>query len=395
MRQEYKAFHEAFDLLRKDFVKNKKYLNDKRITFSERQILKSYIAIRNNKYIEAFELLENCSPPNDYFNAHKFLILGIAHNNLSHFRMSKEYFEKCEKLFQPEHDSYFMFYLYLNWYYMASNTYDIETSKVLIEKVDRLEIFNKRFLALKTLMHLNYYTNIKEFEHAKSYLDKFKTQKRFLYSTDISASMIICFNYYMFSEQYGHARKIISQLKKLRKYHLTENYKFQSALMDYLTDDSPIYLRHEDLKRTDTLNYQAQIIKNLSYGNISKAHMYWKRLSQKNPSLYLDEDEFEYKGPPNLFYQCLKKAKKTLKKNPAMHLEGLSIEQKLNELFKSVNDTYLKDDLYFILYNEKVELHKDYNKLSKVISRFKKSSGKNICSSHQSYIFKDSDKKIS
>ena len=387
MRPLYKAFHEAFDLLRKDFIKNKKYLYDKRITFSERQILKSYVALRNNKFSDVFELMDNCTPQNDYFEAHKALVLGIAYNNASNFSSSSLNFEKAQKLFDKELDGYFLFYLYLNWYYLATNTANIGFAQNLIEKANRLEVENKRFVALRELINFDFYANKKDFEMAKIHLSNLKEHKRFLYSTDLSAYLIMSFNFHMFTHQFEMAQKNLNQLKKIRKYQLTENYKFMSSLLNYLVNDSSIYLREIDLKRTPLLNYQAQTIKHLSYGNIPDAIDYWDKLNEMDPKLY--QDEFEFLGPQNLFSHCLKKAKQSLKKLPQLQLENLSLEEKLNQLFQHESDIYLKKDLFFFLYGQEAQNSKDYNKMSKLISRFRKSYDKNITSAHDSYILKN------
>jgi hypothetical protein len=391
MRPLYKAFHEAFDLLRKDFNKNKKYLNDKRITFAERQILKSYVALRNNKFSEVFELMDSCSTQNDYFEAHKQLVLGISYNNLSLFSESARCFSQSEKLFHKEEDSYFLFYLYLNWYYLATNTVNSKLAEELINKSNSLEIENNRFIALRELISFDYHANRKDYAKAKKHLNKLKENKRFLYTIDLSAYLIISFNFYMTTDEFDKAQNHLKQLKKIRKYQLTENYKFMSSLMGYLIDDSSIYLREVDLKRTPVLNYQAQTIKHLSYGNVPDALDYWEQLEELDSHLY--QDEFDYLGPQNLFFHCLKKAKMNLKKLPQLQLEDLSLEDKLHKLFQNVNDIYLKNDLFFLLYGKEAEGAKDFNKLSKLISRFRKSHSKNIVSSHESYIFKDEGQK--
>lgn len=391
MRPQYIAFHEAFDLLRKDYNKNKKYLNDKRVTFSERQILRSYIALRNNKFDETLDLMSNCTPQNDYFEGHKNLVMGIAYNNISEFKKSKVHFELSESQFDKEQDSYFLFYLYLNWYYLATNTADSDLAQSLIDKTQVLELKSKRFMVLRDLIHFDFYSNLKDYEKAKDYLTKVKDNKRFLYAADIGPYLIMSFNYYMFTEQFSDGEKVIEQLKKIRKYQLTENFKFMSSLMGYLLHDKSIYLREEDLDRTKVLNFQAQTVKYLSYGNIPDAIDFWDKLTEMNPKIY--QDEFEYHGPGNLFSHCLKKAKFSVKKIPEQKLEGLGLEDKLNTLFVKDGDLYLKEDLFFLLYGVEAQSSKDLNKLSKLISRFRKKSCKNIITSHNSYVFKEITKK--
>ena len=124
MNRYYKAFHEAFDLLVDDYRKNKKYLEDKRLTHAERQILHAHMAIRNNKNHDVFDLLENCTPKNEYFIAHKNLTLGMAYINTGKSHKALEYFELCIDGFIPEIDHYFIFLLYRNCYSCALNLND-------------------------------------------------------------------------------------------------------------------------------------------------------------------------------------------------------------------------------------------------------------------------------
>lgn len=388
MDRYYIAFHDAFDLIIRDYRKYKKNLEDKRLTHAEKLILQAHLLVRNNKNTEVFPLLDQCTPSNEYFGAHKDLVIGMAYLNTGQSQKALEVLENCESHFLPDIDHYFLFLLYRNCYTCALNLYNIpvaeEYFKLLMElgfKTPREE----RILKLTSFHHAILLEDAEKANTLKQELDRLKTE---MSQSELPAYLINCFHLSMLKEDFKLAIEVMNEIKTLKKFHQSENYKFMHELTGYLMQDKPIYLREEDMSEMHNLNYQVQCIKALSGGDVQLAFAYWTKLQELNPQIYVDE--FDYRGNKNLFALCLRKALCQTKQQRMEVPQDLSMFEKLDFIFANCNGVISKEELINLLWNQELYDKADLQKLSRLIYKYRKSTSKyDLQTHHGSYKIKE------
>jgi hypothetical protein len=397
MRSKYKAFHQAIDKLREDYNKHRGLLKDKRVTQAERLILKSYIEIRNNNYQKVFEYLKNCHPTEKYFKAHKNLVMGIAYNNITNYEDSTSCFMSAEQQFDHNVDIHFVFFLYLNWYYLASNTRNLVLSKQIITKVNKISAqLSLRFEALRVLINFDFLSQNGEVRAAIKKNNELKKIEHNLYHADQTSLIVMRFNFYVSIQDFLSAKQELSNLKSLRKNQLTENYKYMSSLLKFLMHDEPLYIREIEIKRTTYLYQQIKVLKLILNHDLNAAQTTWNNLANKYPKLY--QDEFQYHGGNDLFNHSLKKVlilHKQYSNKPSHEINfdatkksSLTTNDLLGEIFSDQDLIISKDDLFKLLYKREAMTLSDDNKLAKVISRYRKKTDKNIRSKNGYFQYK-------
>lgn len=400
MRPEYKAFHQAIDKIRQDYNKYKDLLKDKRMSHAERLIIQTYVELRNNNYEKIFSYMKSCSPGEEYINAHKFLVMGIACNNITRFKEASENFELAERLFNVELDSHFLFFLYLNWYYLAINTRDKEKASTVIKEVNNItKALTPRFEALKILINFDFCAKNGDIDLATKMNNELKKVEANLYHADMTALTVIRFNFYVASKDYKKAQKEIFKLKSIRKNQLTENFKYMSSLLNFLLHNKPLYLREIETSRSPYLYTQLKVLKSLESHDFRSAEDSWQTLSSQHPDLY--QDEFQYQGGNDLFSQCLSKLLLSAKRHrnqsldeiiPALQKPDMAIDETLDHLFNNQDLKISKEELFEILYKRSPQSVHDDIKLAKAISRHRKKTGKEIVSSRGYFLYKTSSR---
>lgn len=377
------AFHEAFDLLVRDYRKNKKYLEDKRLTYAERLILQAHMLIRNNKHDEVFELLEQCTPSNDYFNAHKNFILGVASINAGEDLKALDLLEQAEEHFNSEYDHYYLFLLYLNCYTCGLNLSDKAVAQKYFDKLSQLGAKTDRQEVLLRETEFDHAILMADTAKALKLKEKLDQDKVSMSPSDLPHYIINCFHLGMQLENFTLAINAMNELKVLKKFHRSENYKFMHSLISYLLEDAPIYLREEDLSNVAILNYQVQCIKLLSQGDAVGAYAYWQKLQELNPHIY--QGEFDFQGNKCLFSLCLKKSLRQTKQQRIQVPQDLTMFEKLDFIFENSNGVISKEELFQLLWNKELYDKADLQKLSRLIYKYRKSANFEIKTHHGSY----------
>lgn len=380
----YIAFHEAFDQLHINYRKNKKYLQDKRLSSVEKKLLNAHLLIRNNKSTEVFELLETCNPTNSYFHAHRQLLWGMALINTGRNEEALTFIKEAYEEFHPDYDQKFIYMAYRDSFIAGINLSDKEVCKHYLDKIKELELHDHEHRHIKQIMEFDYSVLIEDIETAtklKASLDGLKEEMVF---SDLPGYLINCFHLSMLTQDFKMAKEAMNELKGIKKFHQSENYKFMSSLLGYLENDEPIYLRDEDLKDVENLNYQAQCIKSLSYGNVEEAFGYWQRLSKLNSKEY--QNEFDYRGRKNLFSHCLRKALRKMKQERMEIPANLSLFEKLDFIFTQRDGSVIsKEELFKHLWQKEVQTKDDFQKLSRLLCKYRKNTEFDIKTHHGSY----------
>jgi hypothetical protein len=131
---------------------------------------------------------------------------------------------------------------YLNWYYLSINTRDSALSSNIIDKVNQNERpLSPRFEALKILINFDFMAKQGEVKRAQELNQLLKKVEGNFYHADMTAMIVIRFNFYIITEDFKSAQKELAKLKTIRKNQLSENYKYMSSLLIFLLYSKPLY----------------------------------------------------------------------------------------------------------------------------------------------------------
>lgn len=382
MDKQYPTFVKNFDLIIKNFKHHKRYLADKRLTQTEKKVLQAHCYIRDNKNRAALELLEQISETNEYLKAHINLLSGLAYNNISFFQRSKKRLEKAKITFQV-YESKYLFLTLVNLYTCELNLLQNKEMNKIFQELSDLEFQNIHQDLVFKRIKFNFHIHTDEFEKAYEMLDDlYENFENFKVSVK-PAFLIDVFNLAIKTDNFQLAYKSLDKLKTIKKYHLTENYKFMKALLDFIDSNQAIYITEGQLQKVPMLQHQLMCIKYLAMGDRESARKHWGELRETKPHVYLDN--FETNMPKCLFSIALNKANSNRSKWTFEIHDRMSKTQKLQEIFSHLEDPIKKVDLYRLIYEQEAHDKNDLLKLSKLISKFRKKSTFKIQTQFDSY----------
>ena len=376
-------FHEVFASLVSDYSKNKKIIKDNRLGQIERKILTAYILLRDKKNNEAVKVCESAVVSNPYFKSHLNLVKGIALNNTSRFNDALKCLELCIDHFQRKEDEIFRFQTHYNLLLCYSNQ---QLNDKLADQYDVIRKFKFEDTKVKTrqnLLLLSYHIDTSSFNQAYGIVDDISLNIKEVPDADLPNFYIDCFNLGLRNKDNALVEKALFKLKAIRKFHLSENYKYMNSLYNFYSQDKPIYLRDEDLKKVPFLNNQAQCIKALSQGDLDQARGYWGELHQAQSHCYLDN--FEYNGAVCIFSLCLEKCLDKIAINIKISDSIKSKKEKLIYFTNHFQGVITKEDLFKLIFEKECMDKDDIQKITKLISYYKKDLSASIKSVHGAY----------
>src|SRR5690606_28766605 len=96
-----KTFHRALLEFNNHPEKMKRYLNDKRMTILEKNIINAYLLIRKNKNKDVIQIFTKKNDEGSAFvESQKHYVLGSAYNNLCQFTQAQIHFKNAIKLLE-------------------------------------------------------------------------------------------------------------------------------------------------------------------------------------------------------------------------------------------------------------------------------------------------------
>lgn len=381
MDSRFPTFVKNYDLIIKNFKHHKRYLADKRLTQTEKKILQAHCDIRNNENRKAIEQLSQITENNEYLRGVIALLTGVAQNNLSFFHQSIDKFKEAKEIFK-KYESKYLFRSLINLYICNLNLFKLDEMKIAYNEMSELKLNKSDELIFKRI-EFNFYVHSEDYEVAYSLLDHLFECFDDFKSSIKPAFLIDVFNLGIKSDNIQLAYKALDQIKTIKKFHLTENYKFMKALLDYIDSDQMIYITPSQLKKVPLLQNQLMCIKYLAAGDRSSALDHWKELQKSTPETYLDN--FELLMPKSLFSIALAKANAKRSKWTFEIHNRMSKVQKLDTIFHHLEDPIKKADLYRLIYEEEARDKEDLLKLSKLISKYRKKSPLEIKTQMDSY----------
>ena len=108
----HKVFAECLKFFHHDVRKLRRVIDDKRMSYDEKRIIYSYLALRDGKSAETVAMLESLpGERHPFVEAHRLLGLGMAYNNMSYYQKAVGFVEEAIELFAQEGIHYHSFLL--------------------------------------------------------------------------------------------------------------------------------------------------------------------------------------------------------------------------------------------------------------------------------------------
>lgn len=201
---------------------------------------------------------------------------------------------------------------------------------------------------------------------------------------DIISHLVCEFMFFVQCDELNHCDKILNEMKKYRKFQLTENFNFMKRLLAHLQTNAPVYFYENDFKSTPLLSLQLKLIHCFEEKNIAGAEKTWHELGKLNPESYLPG--FHYVVRKYLFSLCLEKHHSKRKDEPArQNFEELSKLDLLLKLLTPSEAPLSKENIYEQLWDEPPQFKEDLKKLTRLISRARLERGIDIKSRKCTY----------
>lgn len=372
----------AFDLylrqLNHEGKNSDKWINDKRLTQTEKKIIQGHLWIRNNQNSTVLAELSHLPTSEiDFVNAHFSLLLGIANHNLTHYAESRKYLLQAEEIFSSLDLTYYQFIANFNLFLLSSNQVDLAGMKTRLEKLKSIPSGKNVMLEIRLKRcEFIFADESGEFTHAEILLGHLNKLKPDMTENDIISHLVSEFMFLVKIKALDRARLCLNEMKKHRKFHLNENFNFMKKLLDNLTDNIPIYMSQDLLKEIPVLHHQLQVIMALEASESEKALASWKALQELAPQTY--GSPFEYQGTTCLFSLGLDKYRANYKVHANVeNIDGTKLS-KLISILTSTNASIPKAFLYELLWGELPETKDDLSKLTRLVYKARVSTGINI-----------------
>lgn len=384
LKTKSKAFILAIENFQESFEYTKKALLDKRITYNEKNILRALLFLREGDYKLALDQIKSLHFDNDeLIKAISFLVLGMILNNQSNFPLALTKYKMALKTI-PHYDyPKTTFTLYYNFFITNYNCHNLRGMNLCLSFFKKFHFTNNRQIACYQfcLFSKNLKTeNISEAEENIVQLEKLKSSMN---PALLLAYLIHLFTFYIKIDQNLKAKNILHELKKIKRFKISGNFKYMTTLLNFLIDHSPIYVYENDYLDSKILYNQAMVLKFLQEKNFSKALKFWEELNRNDPAIF--GNNFTYDGDKNLFSICLNRLKADFSKN-------LSTQQKPNEkidlafsILENNPQGINKHHFYEMIYNKPLENKNESLLLSKLIYKMKKKFGCRVRSFKNSY----------
>ncbi len=369
---EQKTFYRILLELSRTPQKSKQYLSDQRLSLAEKKIIEGHLLIRNNQNDKVIDLLKpivGVFP--SFVEAQKNLLLGVAFNNLSRFDEAGEHLRLAALILDETPFHHFRFNAWFNLfltYFNQGKQLKMKSALGVLKEIPQLNETSKiRLLRCQFLFHFE----IDEFEKAREYLYLIRNFKNKMVESDLISHLVAEFMFYVKVEEFKNCENVLQEMKKHRKFQLTENFNFMKVLLDHLCEDTPIYAYDDTFKNTPVLFHQLKLLQSFESGDAKASLFHWEQLQDLMSEHFAEP--YSYVGPKNLFSLCLNK-----------HLLMNSNEKKMLQVVGSTKKEILlsilihqkspitKETLFEMVWGRSAQCKDDLQMLTRLISRVRK-----------------------
>lgn len=386
----------TFDAYIKEIIfhpeRSKKWLADKRLTSQEKKILQGYMLIRDNQSSQVVaELLDSPISDIDFVNFHRELLLGISFNNTGNFIKAEKYLMSAIASFEKNGLNYHLFTAYVNLVNLYSNIGKIKEMGEVVHKMEALRPEGR--LAQTRLLRCQfiYACDSNDNQAARILITKIAKINSEMSESDQINHLLCVFMFFVKNEELENAKQTLEQMKKHRKFLVSENFIFMKKLLSHLMEDATIYAYEREFSTLPNLFHQLKVIEHLQGEEIDEAQKHWSKLSQIDPLQH--QNNFKYTGEKCLFSLCLSKHEKREKKiHLKVHSGDAPQTQVVFEILQNLQAPIKKGQLYELIWGESPEDKEDLVRLSNLISKVRATYQVTIVSRKGTYLLVSPDK---
>jgi hypothetical protein len=381
--------------------REKKWMNDRRLTIAEKKILKAHLLLRDNKYSVAITELDTISSTEiEFVNHHKSLLMGICLNNTGKYAEGFEYLKQAQKGFEESSNYYHLFTTLFNLVNNLGNLGKINEMSTVIQKMESLRISGKLQEIRLLRSQFIFACDSNNDQLANNLLPQIHKFKPSMPESELGAQLICEFIFHIKKEDLESAKQVLIQMKKHRKFMIGENFHFMNKLLNHLTTDDTLYIYERDFPSSESVLFrQIKVIEALSSQDLEQANIHWLFLQSKcGKDLYMNG--FKWAGEKCIFSLCLDKHLKKQK------LDRVALKiiagdgpryQKAYEVLKNAQAPVRSELLYEIIYEKEIESKDDLKKLALLMINIRKIYKVEIISKKGTYTlaYRDTISKVS
>jgi len=388
---EQKTFYKMLLEIGKNPGKANRILSDKRLSALEKKIIEAHLLIRDNRNVEAFELLSKTPPSESVFvEAQKKFVCGIALINQSRLAEAEPLLTDFTKVMYLMSFNHFVFIGYFNLFVLNSNRGNLSRMEECLQKMLALPSLSSDHQIKLLRCQFMYHFETANLEQANEYLHLLKLRKNELTENDQISLLVSEFKFNVKKDDWSKCNSVLTEMKKFRKFQLKGNFKFMKLLLDHLTKGSPIYSYDKDLKDTPLLFHQLKVIQHLEAGEMKKAENHWLELEAITPEIY--GSNFRYHGSKTIFSACIDKHRQ--KTNGLSDFDIKLEKSKIDRLIAILTNVEIpisKDRLFEMIWGHLPADKNDQKKLVRLIYEAKTEHGLNICYHKGTYFTADEE----
>lgn len=379
-----KTFIEALNCFSTDTRRSRRFLNDKRLSQSEKNILNCFFLLRENQHQEIISELSKITEIADpVVLAQKNLLLGITYNNLDQHQKALTHLQSSRELLKNNKLSYFEMIAELNLFVVYQNLKDGKSMRKVLWHLKKLPVKDPLSKIRILRCHFKYAMLVHKLDDAESALEEIHSLKKHLSDSDAIGLLVDQFNFAITKNDLPEARHHLNQMKTYRAFASTEQYNFMKKLLDFLLEKKTIYIQDQDFFNSPVLFYQIKVINFLASAKDRDAEKMWKQLRMMNVNLY--GEDFKYHGPVCLFSLALDKV--------LTHLTPVADIIDPIQFILNHPGPIRKDDLFRAFWGTDPESKEDYAKLSKRLYDLKQKHGFTLKTEKGCYILVRDSKK--
>lgn len=366
-----KTFYEAIQKMSQSPLELNRYLNDHRLTQSEKIILQAYLMFRDGKFKNVVLVIENLETIDPEILSQKYFLLGLAFTNLAQYSLAKNFYSRAKLEFQKLGLSYFYNLTLINQFHVALTCFDLklihsvgkEIQKIDIKKYDRPERIQRCLYHFYRLDH--------QAQKAEKIYFQLKMNFNNLSEADKLNFLIDTFHRALYLEDFKQCYETLDKLKRMKKYYSPENYKFMSKTLALIESNAPLYYQPEDFQNVPYLQEQINCLRSLQEGNIDKAHKHWDILSHNMENVFLEN--FNFQGDECLFKMAIEILREKISMPvQVLNLENMTINEKIYSVLKEYKKAIPQDLLFELVWGRAPQDKNDYLKISKILYKLKK-----------------------
>jgi hypothetical protein len=379
-------FLETFRLLRSDKRKFIYRLKHQDFSVAEGRLLRGYLAFHRNSKAGALKELRVTPFSEPFYEGIRLYLIGLVYNQHSHFRYAVENLERSVQTFHSvQHLGFILNPLYLLILALGNRRELDRMGSLLVELesiplsngYEKLQVLHCKILhALFTGETTNCLKWLQQaFSFKKEDLQSFEPHLHIIHIAALVKEL-----------RYEETLSILDRYKKTASNAIVRaNYAYIKALVTHLHRGSPLYIYASKFKDFPELHWQLETVKLLSIGDLDGARRHWNQLRKHNSGLY--GPEFDYRGDPSLFSQCLDRYRVHATAEEVNEAELAAIRSKrdrLHYLLTRSSAPLQADRLVKWIWGEEAD-EKTLARLRKLISNYCKEKGVRVISSQYSY----------